>query len=249
MQSIGLIGGLSWESTALYYQVINREVSRRLGKLHSACMTIRSLDFEQISTMQKARDWDAMAGVMRAAARDLVASGAQCILIGSNTMHRVAPEIEADTGVPLLHIVDATARAILQTSARTVGLLGTRLTMEQSFYTDHLARHGITCVAPLFEDRMDIDRIIFNELFLGQIKHESRKKLASAIARLVKRGAEAIVLGCTELPLIVRPEDSAVPLFDTTRLHSLAAVDFCLEATLPVRPPAPIREAAETGVD
>jgi len=250
MQSIGLIGGLSWESTALYYQVINREVGRRLGKLHSACMTIRSLDFEPISTLQKARDWEAMAGVMRAAARDLVAGGARCILIGSNTMHRVAPEVEAGAGVPLVHIVDATARAILQTSARTVGLLGTRLTMEQDFYTDHLALHGIACVTPLLEDRVEVNRIIFDELFLGAIRPASRARLAAIVSGLVERGAEAVILGCTELPLILRQEDSPVPLHDTTRLHSLAAVDFCLDDRLPPRPAARARgfsAAAATG--
>jgi len=241
MHSIGLIGGLSWESTALYYQIINREIGQRLGKLHSACMTIRSLDFQQISVLQQAKDWDGMAVLMRRAARELVAAGAQCVLIGSNTMHRVADEVEAEAGVPLLHIVDTTAAAILKTSVRTAGLLGTRLTMEQPFYAEHLARHGIECITPPYEDRVEVNRIIFDELFLGQIKRESRARLVAIVDRLVKRGAQGIVLGCTELPLIIGTQDSAVPMFDTTQLHAMAAVDYGLDGTLPRRPATAMR--------
>ena len=238
MHSIGLIGGLSWESTALYYQIINREVGRRLGKLHSACMTVRSLDFQQISVMQQAQDWDSMATVMRDAARDLAAARARCVLIGSNTMHRLADEVEAEAGVPLLHIADTTAAAILKTSVRTVALLGTRLTMEQPFYVERLARHGIRCITPLFEDRVEINRIIFGELFLGQIRPESRARLVEIIERLRKFGAQGAILGCTELPMLVAEKDSPVPIFDTTQLHALAAVDFALDGALPARPAA-----------
>ena len=235
MRPIGLIGGLSWESTTLYYQIINREVGRRLGKLHSAAITIHSLDFERISGLQKAGDWDTMSEIMGSAARDLAAGGVKCVLIGSNTMHRVASTVEQGAGVPLVHIADATAEAILATPARKVGLMGTRMTMEQPFYVDHLAGHGIECIVPDEAQRIEIHRIIFGELFLGEIKPASRRALADIIASLVERGAEGIVLGCTELPLIVTAEDSAVALFDTTTLHALAAVEYSLGGRLPKR--------------
>lgn len=235
MQSIGLIGGLSWESTALYYQIINREVGRRLGRLHSAKITIHSVDFEQISGLQKAGDWPTMGAILGDAGRDLAAGGAACVLIGSNTMHRVADEVEARSGLPLVHIADATAQAILRTRARTVGLMGTRMTMEQTFYVERLAAHGIDCIVPDEAARAEIHRIIFGELFLGEFKPASRRVLADTMAGLVARGAQGIVLGCTELPLIVRAEDTAVPLFDTTALHALAAVEYSLHGTLPAR--------------
>lgn len=233
LRSIGLIGGLSWESTTLYYQTINREVGRRLGGLRSASITIHSLDFEPISALQKAGDWDAMARLMGRAGRRLADGGAQCVLIGSNTMHRVADAVQAEAGIPLLHIADALAAAVLATPVRTVGLLGTRMTMELPFYVEHLARHGIRCITPDEAQREAVHRIIFGELFLGQVRPESRARLAGIVDDLVQRGAEGMVLGCTELPMILRPEDSPVPLFDTTRLHALAAVDFSLQGVAP----------------
>ncbi len=237
--TIGLIGGLGWESTALYYRLVNREVGRRRGRLHSASINVRSLDFEPIAVLQRGGDWDAMAALMSQAATDLVGGGADCVLIGSNTMHRVAPAVTRRLarldagGVPLIHIADATAEAILATPVRRIGLLGTRMTMEQRFYADHLAALGIECLTPLAAERDEVHRIIFEELFLGRIEPASRAALAAMIAQLVDRGAQGIVLGCTELPLIVGAQQSAVPIFDTTELHAIAAVDFSLTGRLP----------------
>lgn len=240
LRSIGLIGGLSWESTALYYQAINREVGRRLGGLRSAAITVHSLDFEPISALQKAGDWQAMAHLMADAGCRLADGGAQCVLIGSNTMHRVADEVASAihrrAGLPLLHIADTLAAAVLATPVRKVGLMGTRMTMELPFYAAHLARHGIECVVPDEAQRAEIHRIIFGELFLGQVRPQSQAALRRIVDALAARGAEGVVLGCTELPMILRSEDSPVPLFDTTMLHALAAVDFSLTGTLPLAP-------------
>jgi aspartate racemase len=236
MKNIGLIGGMSWESTALYYQIINREVGRRLGGLHSAPMQITSLNFQDITTRQKAQDWAGMSAILVEAARNLVASGAKCLLIGTNTMHRVAPEVQAASEVPLLHIADVTAAAILKAGQKVVGLMGTRFTMEQSFYVEHLAKHGISCLIPTEEERYQVHSIIFDELCKGDFKDESRRKLQQIISSLVERGAQGVILGCTELPLILKAADSPIPLFDTTALHAMAAVDFALEGELPVAP-------------
>ncbi len=228
MKTIGLIGGMSWESTALYYQIINREVGRRLGGLHSARVNLVSLDFEDLAHRQRSDDWSGMAGILCDAARRLSQSGAQCLLIGTNTMHQVAPEVQAATDLPLLHIADITADAILAQGLRKVGLMGTRFTMERRFYLERLARHGVECVVPDEAQRQEIHRIIFGELFLGQVREASRRWLSACIDSLRDQGAEGVVLGCTELPLILRPEDSGLPVFDTTALHALAAVDFAL---------------------
>jgi aspartate racemase len=238
MRNIGLIGGMSWESTALYYQVINREVAKRLGGLHSAPMQIASLNFQDITARQKAGDWAGMSAILAEAARNLVGSGAQCVLIGTNTMHRVAPEVQAATEVPLLHIADVTAAAILRAGHKTVGLLGTRFTMEQSFYVEHLARHGIACLTPPEDERAEVHRIIFEELCKGDIRDRSRQALQDIVLSLTERGAQGVVLGCTELPLILSAQHCAVPLFDTTTLHALAAVDFAIEGRLPLAPAA-----------
>ena len=239
VKSIGLLGGMSWESTALYYQVINREVARRLGGLHSARMHIASLDFEEIATRQKAHDWVGMADILSGAAKNLVASGAECILIGTNTMHRVAAEVEEAAGVPLIHIADATAYSIRERGLRTVGLLGTRFTMEQRFYTDHLGTHGIECLVPDVADRECVHRIIFDELCRGEIREASRAALMAIIERLTRRGAQGVILGCTELPLIIEQSHAEVPMFDTTTIHALAAVDFALDTRLDCPPRQP----------
>lgn len=234
MKSIGLIGGMSWESTTLYYQIINREVARRLGGLHSAKLHMCSLNFEQVVSGQKAGAWNELAAMLTSAGQSLERSGADCVLIGTNTMHRVAPQVQAGLNVPLLHIADATAAAITRTGCRTVALLGTRYTMEQPFYVEHLARQGIRCVVPDEADRAEVHRIIFEELCKGIISDGSRDNLRQIISDQVAHGVEGAILGCTELPLLL--SHAPVPLFDTTALHAMAAVDFALgtaiEATL-----------------
>ncbi len=228
MRKIGLIGGMSWESTALYYQTINREVARRLGGLYSADFHLISLNFEDIARRQRAQDWAGMSDILTAAARKLEAGGADCVLIGTNTMHKLAPQVQSAIGVPLLHIADVTARAILGRDMYVVGLLGTRFTMEQPFYVERLAEYGIDCVVPSETERAEVHRIIFDELCKGQLLPASRAALQEICAGLASRGAQGIVLGCTELPLILGSHDLSQPIFDTTALHALAAVDFAL---------------------
>ena len=228
MKTIGLIGGMRWESTSLYYQVVNREVARRRGGLHSAPMHIISLDFGDIAARQRADDWAGMAQILVRAARRLEDGGAGCLLIGTNTMHKLAPEVQAAVRVPLLHIADVTAHAIRSSGLRKVGLLGTRFTMEQPFYAERLERHGVSCVVPGEAERAEVHRIIFEELCRGQCLDASRRVLQEICMGLAARGAQGIVLGCTELPLILREADVALPLFDTTTLHAMAAVDFAL---------------------
>lgn len=228
MRTIGLIGGMSWESTLLYYQTINREVGRRLGRLHSAPLHLLSLDFEEIASRQRAGDWDGMATILCDAARRLQQAGAEAVLIATNTMHRVAPQVQAAVSVPLLHIADVTAGAIRAAGVRRVALLGTRFTMEQPFYTERLAAAGIECRVPDEAERAEVHRIIFDELCKGIFLPQARQRLAAIASRLKAEGADGVVLACTELTLVFRPEDVAMPVFDTTALHALAAADFCL---------------------
>lgn len=228
MKAIGLIGGMSWESTALYYQIVNREIAGRLGGLRSARLYLSSLDFEQVVAGQKAGAWDQLASLLGGAARALEQAGADCLLIGTNTMHRVADEVQAAVSIPLLHIVDVTARAIRRARCRRVALLGTRYTMEQPFYVERLARHGIDCIVPGEDDRAEVHRVIFDELCRGDFNAASRRRLQAVLRRQVGRGADGAILGCTELPLTLSQDAAGVPLFDTTRLHALAAVDFAL---------------------
>ena len=224
MKVIGLIGGMSWESTALYYRIVNREVGRRLGGLRSAKLHLASLDFEEIVAAQKAGAWDVLATQLAGVARTLERAGAQCVLIGTNTMHRVAEAVQAAVSIPLLHIVDVTATAIHESGCRSVALLGTRYTMEQQFYVERLARHGIACVIPATDDRAEVHRVIFDELCQGVVRDESREAYRRTIERLVAAGAQGVVLGCTEIELLVGPQDSAGPVFPTTRLHVEAAL-------------------------
>ena len=228
MRTIGLIGGMSWESTAVYYRIINREVARRLGGLRSARLLVSSLDFEEIVARQRAGAWSELAAMLADAAQRLERAGADCLLIGTNTMHRVAPEVDAAISIPLLHIADAAVAVLTAAGCRRVALLGTRYTMEQPFYVAHLARHGIACVVPDEAGRAEVHRVIFDELCKGDFRAGSRRRLADIVARQVGSGAEGVLLGCTELMLSLRPEDVAVPLFDTTALHAMAAVDFAL---------------------
>ncbi len=228
MKTIGLIGGMSWESTALYYRIINREVAERLGGLHSARLLLHSVDFEDVVQGQRRGDWDGLGARLADAAVGLQNSGADCVLIATNTMHRVADAVQAALRVPLLHIADATATAITAAGCRRVALLGTRYTMEQPFYVAHLRRHGIACIVPQDDDRDALHALIFDELCKGEVAPSARARLQAIVARQVARGAEGVVLGCTELPLALQATDVAVPLFDTTTLHALAAVDFAL---------------------
>ena len=228
MRSIGLIGGMSWESSLLYYQIINRQVGARLGGLHSAKIHLCSLDFEEIASRQAAGAWDELAAMLISAGRGLQQVGADCLLIGTNTMHCLAPQIQASVSIPVLHIADATAAAILRTGCQRVALLGTKYTMEKPFYVEHFRRHGIECVVPSEGERTQVHRIIFEELCMGDFRSESRAVLQGIAARLCARGAEGVVLACTELPLLLSQEHVRVPLFNTTHLHATCGVDFAL---------------------
>ena len=228
MKTIGLIGGMSWESTTLYYQTMNRAVAERLGGLNSARVVLASVNFAEIAAMQRAGQWAEMAEVLADCARKLESAGADCILIGTNTMHKVAPQVQAAIGVPLLHIADAAAIAIREHGLRKVGLLGTRFTMEQPFYAEHLAQYGIEAVIPNEADRAEVHRIIFDELCQGKMLDYSRHTLLRIADKLAVQGAEGLILGCTELPLLLQQSHTPIALFDTTVLHALAAVDFAL---------------------
>ena len=230
MKTIGLIGGMSWESTATYYQRINTLVKERLGGLHSARLVLVSLDFHEIEALQSAGQWDAAGQVLVAAAQSLQAAGAEALLICTNTMHKVAPAIEAKVSLPLLHIADATAEAIKQSGITHIGLLGTRFTMEQDFYLERLQKkHGLTVTVPEAADRARVNAIIYNELCVGELRDSSRRELLDIIDRLAARGAQGIILGCTELPLLINQAATPLPIFDTTELHARRAVAFALE--------------------
>lgn len=229
MKTIGLIGGMSWESSAEYYRIINQEAARRLGGTHSARSLMLSVDFGEIEAAQHRGDWGALEVEMVAASRALERGGADMLVLCTNTMHRFAGAMEDAVGIPLLHIADPTAEAIRADGFGRVGLLGTAFTMEQDFYKGRLAeRHGLEVLVPEAEDRALVHRIIYDELVLGVVRDASRAAYAEVIARLVARGAQAVILGCTEIMLLVRPEDSAAPLYDTTTLHAIAAVERAL---------------------
>ncbi|PWK72569.1 aspartate/glutamate racemase family protein [Aminobacter sp. AP02] len=226
---IGLLGGLSWESSAEYYRIINELVRERLGGLHSARCLMWSFDFAEIEALQSADRWQEATVEMIDAARRLERGGADFAVICSNTMHRMADEVHAAIDIPLLHIADPTAERIREAGLRRIGLLGTAFTMEQDFYKGRLIeRHGLEVLVPEAEDRQVVHRIIYEELVQGRIDASSRDAYREVIARLVRRGAEAIILGCTEIMLLVGAEDSAVPLFDTTAIHAEAAVALAL---------------------
>ena len=230
MKIIGLIGGMSWESTVPYYRQINETVKEHLGGLHSARVILYSLDFHEIERLQHTGNWQAAGAVLADAARALEAAGADFVVLCTNTMHKVAPAIEAAVRIPLLHIADPTADEIKNSGFSTVGLLGTRFTMEQAFYKDRLhERHGLTVIVPAPPDREVIHRVIYEELCLGKIADESRSEYRRIMATLVDQGAEAIILGCTEISLLVGQTDAAVPLFDTTVIHARKAAERALE--------------------
>ncbi|WP_152221329.1 aspartate/glutamate racemase family protein [Pseudomonas sp. SCB32] len=229
MKTIGLIGGMSWESTIPYYRQINQTIKERLGGLHSAKIVLYSVDFHEIERLQHAGDWDAAGLLLAGAARSLHAAGADFLVLCTNTMHKVAPAIEAAVDIPLLHIADPTAEAIRAAGLTTVGLLGTRFTMEQAFYKDRLQeRFDLQVLTPSEDERQVVHRIIYEELCLGQIRDESREAYRRIIASLVERGAQAVILGCTEISLLVGPQDASVPLFDTTTIHARQAAERAL---------------------
>lgn len=229
MKTIGLIGGMSWESSAKYYQLINQEVKKQLGGLHSAKCIMYSVDFAEIQRYQAEDEWKKAGHVLGDVALTLEKAGADFIIICTNTMHKVIAYIEEKISIPILHIADATANQILKSDVRTIGLLGTKYTMEQDFYKSRIESNGIKVLVPNREDREVINRVIFEELCLGDIQQSSRESFQKVIKSLIDDGAEGIILGCTEIGLLIRHEDAEVPLFDTTVIHALEAVKMALE--------------------
>lgn len=229
MKTIGLIGGMSWESTLPYYRQINELTKQRLGGLHSARIVLYSVDFHDIERLQHSGHWDAAGALLADAARALQAAGADFVVVCTNTMHKVAAQIEAAVSIPLLHIADPTAAAIKQAGHAVVGLIGTRFTMEEAFYRDRLRdRHGLRVIVPDTADRDLVHRVIYDELCLGNALPGSRAEYRRIMSALVAQGAQAIILGCTEISLLVDASDASVPLFDTTALHAAAAVETAL---------------------
>ncbi len=226
---VGLIGGMSWESSAQYYRMINEQVREARGGTHSAPLLLWSFDFAAIEALQHAGDWDGAARLMIDAARRLETAGASMILVCTNTMHRMADAVQDAIGIPLLHIADPTGDAVKAAGILRVGLLGTAFTMEQGFYKGRLAaRHGLEVLVPHEDDRAQVHRIIYDELVQGRVLPESREIYRNVMARLARRGAQGIILGCTEIMLLARPGDATVPLFDTTALHAQAAARYLL---------------------
>lgn len=229
MKTIGVIGGMSWESTAVYYQHLNRIAKERLGGLHSAQLLLWSFDFAEIEEQQAAGDWDSATQSMVEAAQRLELGGAECIVIATNTMHLMAREVQAAVEIPLIHIADATAVAIRKSGAEAPLLLGTRFTMEKDFYKGHLqVHHSIAARIPGDEDRETVHRVIYEELCKGQIRDQSREAYLDIVNRCQAEGADGVIFGCTEVGLLISDDDLSVPAFDTARLHAEAAMDFAL---------------------
>jgi aspartate racemase len=229
MLTIGLLGGMSWESTVPYFQVLNREVGRRLGGLHSARIFLLSVDFQEIEVLQHQGRWEELGEILARDARAIEGAGADFLVLCTNTMHRVAPAIEAAVRIPLLHIADATAHRIREAGFSRVGLLGTRFTMEESFYRGRLQElHGLEVIVPTSEDREVVHRVIYEELVLGKISPASRQEYQRITAKLEAEGAQGVILGCTEIGLLLKAGDAGVPLFDTALIHAEAAADMAL---------------------
>lgn len=229
MKIMGLIGGMSWESSIEYYRIINETIKERLGGLHSCKSILFSVDFAEIEELQHEGKWDEATNMMLHAAHRLEKAGAEFLVICTNTMHLMADEIETRIGIPLLHIADATAERLKAEGLQRVGLLGTRFTMERGFYRGRLMdRHGLEVLIPLEREREVVHSVIYDELCLGEIRPESRDHFKQIIKGLIQRGVEGIILGCTEIGLLLKDGDSPVPLFDTTHIHAVAAVDFAL---------------------
>jgi aspartate racemase len=228
VKTIGLLGGMSWESSALYYRLINEAVRDRLGGVHSAKIVMASVDFAEVEHFQSIGDWVSAGALLAEQARNLEAAGADFLVLCTNTMHKVAGDIDAAVSIPLLHLADTTGTAVAGTGMDTVGLLGTAFTMEQSFYTDRLASHGLTVIVPDDTQRGVVHRVIYEELVLGIVSDRSRAQYVEIIHSLQARGAQGVVLGCTEIELLINDADSPIPTFPTTRLHAEAAVEMAL---------------------
>ena len=230
MKKIGLIGGMSWESTVDYYKILNSEVKKRLGTPHSAEIIMHSVDFAEIERLQAAGDWEELSSKMINLAKKLEKAGADMILICANTMHQMAPAVQAELEIPLLHIADAAAEKIKADGLNKVALLGTKYTMEGDFYKNRIEKnYGIDVIIPDSKDRNLIHRIIYEELVSGILKDSSKEKFKEIILDLEEKGAEGVILGCTEIPLLVKAEDSNLPIFNTTELHAKKAVEYSLE--------------------
>ncbi|OXB99349.1 MULTISPECIES: aspartate/glutamate racemase family protein [Bacillus] len=229
MKTIGLIGGMSWESTSEYYRIINEEIKERLGGLHSAKCLINSVDFEEIERCQSSGDWDGAGEILGNAAYSLQKGGADFIIICTNTMHKVVGKIKAKIDIPVLHIADATAKEIKRKDIQKVGLLGTKYTMEQDFYKSHIEENNIKVIVPSEKNRKEINKVIYTELCLGKIVSQSREYYKRVIEELVQKGAQGIILGCTEIGLLIKQENVSVPIFDTTHIHAIEAVKVALD--------------------
>lgn len=229
MKVIGLLGGMSWESTLEYYRFINTGIKQRVGSLHSAKIALYSIDFAELEALQHAGDWQGAAQLLADAAQKVQVAGAEAVLICANTMHKVAPEVESAIDIPLLHIADAAAEELLRRDVNKVGLLGTAFTMEQAFYKDRLySKYGFDVLVPPPEQRAEVHRIIYEELCVGKFLAASKTTYLQTIADLAEQGAEAVILGCTEIGLLIKPEDTPVPVLDTTLLHAQKAVEWAL---------------------
>lgn len=229
MKTIGMIGGMSWESSLAYYRLVNQGVKERLGGFHSAACVMVSVDFHEVEQYQARGDWAAAARLMTAAAQKVEKAGADFLIICTNTMHKVAREVLAHIRIPLLHIADPTAQSVISHDIQTVGLLGTRFTMEEDFYKGKLVQdYGLTVVTPTDDEMNVIHRVIFQELCLGKIEADSRRRYLEIVDSLIRRGAQGVILGCTEIGLLIKNGDSRVPFFDTTRIHAEAAVAMAL---------------------
>jgi aspartate racemase len=230
MKTIGMIGGMSWESTVTYYQAINQGIKSHLGGLHSAKLCLYSVDFAEIEELQRQGDWPSMAVILTDAALSLQAAGVDFLLICTNTMHKVVPDIEPHISIPIVHIADATAEQLLQDGIIKVGLLGTRFTMEQEFYKQRLIeQYGMAVVIPEQEDRNAVHEIIYDELCCGVLRPESKQRYLDIIDDLVRKGAQAVILGCTEIGLLINQQDTSIPLYDTTDIHARYAVQLALK--------------------
>ena len=231
MKTIGMLGGMSWESSIEYYRIINQVTRQRLGGLHSANLVMVSVDFAPIELLQSQDRWEEAAILLAASARQVQAAGADFLLIATNTMHKVYPQIQAALDIPVVHIADATAHKIREAGLERIGLLGTIYTMQQDFYKGRLQeQYGLEIIVPGESDQRQVNQVIFEELVLGKIREESREMYSQVIQGLIAMGAQGIILGCTEIPLIVNPEDFDVPIFDTTHIHAETAVDIALNA-------------------
>jgi aspartate racemase len=231
MKTLGLIGGLSWESTAVYYRLLNEGAKERLGGLHSAKLVLWSFEFSDVAALQSAGEWEQLTGMMIDAAQRLERAGAEALVICANTMHKMAPQVAQSVSIPLIHIADATAIAIMRTAARRPALLATRYTMEQDFYKGRLKEHGIDALVPGEPDRTRLHRIIYDELCQGIVRPDSKKSCLEMIATLRRGGADGVILGCTELGMILSQADLDLPVFDTCALHAQAAIDFAIGRT------------------